>query len=44
LPPEKFDPQHDQTGGGTAVVPLLCQEACNLLVAEARKVVQEGRT
>jgi sirohydrochlorin cobaltochelatase len=42
LPAEKFDPQHDQTGGGTAVVPLLCQEACNLLVAEARKVVKCG--
>jgi sirohydrochlorin cobaltochelatase len=40
LPPEKFDPPHDQTGGGEAVVPLLCQEACNLLVAEARAVVQ----
>jgi sirohydrochlorin cobaltochelatase len=40
---EKFDPQYDQTGGGKPVVPLLCQEACNLLVAEARKVVQAGR-
>ena len=43
LPAEKFDPIYDQTGGGNAVVPLLCQEACNLLVAEARKVVQAGR-
>jgi sirohydrochlorin cobaltochelatase len=43
LPPEKFDPLHDQTGAGRPVVPLLCQEACNLLVAEARKVVQAGR-
>jgi sirohydrochlorin cobaltochelatase len=43
LPPEKFDPQHDQTGGGQPVVPLLCQEACNLLVAEARTVVQASR-
>lgn len=43
LPAEKFDPLYDQTGGGQAVVPLLCQEACNLLVAEARKVVQAGR-
>ncbi len=34
LPPEKFDPQHHQT------IPLLCQEACNLLVAEARKIVK----
>ena len=43
LPPEKFDPRHDQTGGGERVVPLLCQEACNLLVAEARSVVQADR-
>jgi sirohydrochlorin cobaltochelatase len=43
LPAEKFDPTHDQTAGGKPVVPLLCQEACNLLVAEARKVVQAGR-
>ena len=43
LPPEKFDPRHDQTGGDQAVVPLLCQEACNLLVAEARKAVQDDR-
>jgi sirohydrochlorin cobaltochelatase len=43
LPPEKFDPQHDQTGGDEQVLPLLCQEACNLLVAEARSVVQANR-
>jgi sirohydrochlorin cobaltochelatase len=43
LPPQKFDPAFDQTGGGRPVVPLLCQEACNLLVAEARRVVQESR-
>jgi sirohydrochlorin cobaltochelatase len=43
LPREKFDSLHDQTGAGRPVVPLLCQEACNLLVAEARKVVQAGR-
>ena len=30
----------DQTGRGENVMPLLCQEACNLLVAEARKVVK----
>ena len=44
LPPEKFDPAHDQSGGpalvGAGFVPLLCQEACNLLVAEARAVVK----
>jgi sirohydrochlorin cobaltochelatase len=43
LPPEKSDPRHDQTGLGAPVIPLLCQEACNLLVAEARSVVQESR-
>jgi sirohydrochlorin cobaltochelatase len=40
LPPEKFDPLHDQTGGAATVIPLLCQEPCNLLVAECRKVVK----
>ena len=40
LPPDKFDPAHDQTGRGEPVIPLLCQEPCNLLVAEARKVVK----
>jgi sirohydrochlorin cobaltochelatase len=43
LPPDKFDPRHDQTGGDKPVVPLLCQEACSLLVAEARTVVQTDR-
>ena len=40
LPPEKFDTSHDQTGGGEPVIPLLCQEPCNLLVAECRKAVK----
>lgn len=40
LPSEKFDPSHDQTGLGRPTIPLLCQEACNLLVAEARKIVK----
>jgi sirohydrochlorin cobaltochelatase len=47
LPPEKFDPAFDQVRAPTqpesairATVPLLCQEACNLLVAECRKVVK----
>jgi sirohydrochlorin cobaltochelatase len=43
LPPEKFEPHHDQTGRAGPVIPLLCQEACNLLVAEARNVVQADR-
>ena len=40
LPPEKFDPPHDQTGRREHAIPLLCQEACNLLVAACRKVVK----
>jgi sirohydrochlorin cobaltochelatase len=47
LPKEKFDPACDQVSalnppGSTppATVPLLCQEACNLLVAECRRVVK----
>jgi len=43
LPQEKFNSQHDQAGGGAPVIPLLCQESCNLLVAEARRVVQANR-
>ena len=40
LPPEKYDPAHDQTGRAQATVPLVCQEPCNLLVAAARAVVK----
>jgi sirohydrochlorin cobaltochelatase len=40
LPAEKFDPAHDQTGRRDRAIPLLCQEACNLLVNECRKVVK----
>ena len=47
LPTEKFDPAYDQVEApaqpGSAIpatVPLLCQEACNLLIAECRKVVK----
>lgn len=40
LPPAKFDPTHDQTGRGENTIPLLCQEACNLLVNECRKAVK----
>jgi hypothetical protein len=43
LPPQKFDSTHDQTEMEAPVIPLLCQEACSLLVAEARRVVQENR-
>ena len=50
LPPEKFDPAVDQylcakrprsAAAATESIPLLCQEACNLLVAEARKIVKK---
>ena len=50
LPNEKFDPEYDQgtasnppgsaTPATMATIPLLCQEACNLLVAECRKVAK----
>ena len=40
LPPSKFDPGVDQTGRSESATPLLCQEICNLLVAEARAVVK----
>jgi sirohydrochlorin cobaltochelatase len=40
LPAKEFNPAHDQTGRGEHAIPLLCQEACNLLVAECRKVVK----
>ena len=43
LPREKFDPACDQmrepAEPGGKSVPILCQEACNLLVNEARKVM-----
>jgi len=46
LLPQKFDPTHDQAmDNGDCKIdavnfPLLCQEACNLLVAECRNVVK----
>jgi len=40
LPPEKFDPAHDQTGRGEHAIPLLCQEICSLLLNECRKAVK----
>ncbi|MFL6529435.1 MAG: DR2241 family protein [Chthoniobacterales bacterium] len=43
LPATKFDPGFDQTDRGEATVPMLCQEACNLLVAEARSVVKAAQ-
>ena len=40
LPLEKFDPAHDQTARGEQTIPLICQEPCNLLVAECRRAVK----
>jgi len=40
LPPEKFD-AHTVRGKGCNL-PLLCHEACNLLVAKAREVVKSA--
>jgi sirohydrochlorin cobaltochelatase len=40
LPPEKFDPAHDQMAKGEKCIPLLCQEACNLLVSACREKVK----
>jgi sirohydrochlorin cobaltochelatase len=49
LPPEKFDPAVDQylsakrprsATAATESLPLLCQEACNLLVAACRETVK----
>lgn len=40
LPLDKFIAPLDQTGAQENVIPLLCQEACNLLVAAARRVVR----
>ena len=42
LPAGKYDPRMDQTGRSDAATPLLCQEICNLLVAEARAVVKSA--
>jgi hypothetical protein len=39
LPSSKSDPSVDQTGEGRKVIPYLCLEGCNMLVAAARKVV-----
>ena len=51
LPKKKFDHAYDQVSAidspastPPAIVPLLCQEACNLLVAECRKVVKGENT
>ena len=47
LPSSKFDPQADQLGEqreANVWIPFLCVEACNLFVAEARKIVKVHST
>ncbi len=44
LPAEKFDPSHDQYGRNEPVLPLLCQESCNLFIAAAREVAKSAQT
>ena len=41
LPQSKFDPLANQLGTSRRVLPMLCHEACNLLVAKAREVVKK---
>lgn len=46
LPAGKFDPEVDKAPavtGPTKIMPILCAELCNLVVAEARVVVKGGR-
>jgi len=40
LPLEKFDPKAGQAG--QASIPLLCAEACNLLIGRARETVKQN--
>ncbi len=42
LPLDKYIAPLDQTGRGENVLPLLCQEACNILVAELRSEVKKN--
>ena len=42
LPSSKSDPTVDQTGQKRAALPILCLEACNLLVAAARTALKKS--
>lgn len=42
LPPAKFEVEQDQSGTCARALPMLCHEACNLLVAQARERVKKG--
>jgi len=43
LPATKFDLSQNQTGDQTRALPMLCHEACNLFVAQAREWVRQKR-
>jgi len=43
LPATKFDVPYDQSGEGRCALPMLCHEACNLLVAQMRETVKRNR-
>lgn len=40
LPAAKFSPEANQTGADRRCLPMLCHEACNLLVGRLREVVK----
>jgi 4Fe-4S binding protein len=44
LPETKFSINHDQLGKQEPGIPFLCLEACNLFVAEARRIVKQSST
>ena len=43
LPPGKFALSENQTGDAARALPMLCHEACNFFVAEAREWVRQQR-
>lgn len=43
LPSTKFNPAFDQTARAERCIPLLCQEACNLLITACRDVVKQEK-
>ena len=43
LPPGKFDGSKNQVGNDAPALPMLCHEACNLLVARARETVKKSQ-
>jgi sirohydrochlorin cobaltochelatase len=42
LPPDKMDPDVDQSCGTGGFIPLLCTEACPLLIGAARETVKSA--